>query len=353
MPPRAFLARWLGAGALLGDRGRLPPRLPRPADPGLPGGLGDRPPAGGGRALAGLVLGALAIAVLSMAIQWIAGGDPTGYGGQRQGIYARAGLSGGGLSRPPAGPSGWRARGTPPGSRRRRCGRSSTSRSPGWNAVYFLVGRNVGILPYFLPLLLGFLAFRGDRGRWAIPLAVAAAVARLPGAPAVQFLRRRRRSATATSCRSIRRSGSSPRGRSGWLERPGRRSSPSSPPPSCSRSGTSPPPIRVAENGEYRVRLRLRPALAPLRDHPERACPASRSAIGNGLWVKLLNHNVWRERQGGGLRIAGGSPVELLLGQPAAAPGHRRRARQQRPLAAPGRRSDEICARSCSSPTAP
>ncbi|MFL6291204.1 MAG: hypothetical protein ACJ759_09940 [Thermoanaerobaculia bacterium] len=35
-----------------------------------------------------------------------------------------------------------------------------------WNAVYFLVGRHVGILPYFLPVLLALLAARSDR--WAL-----------------------------------------------------------------------------------------------------------------------------------------------------------------------------------------
>jgi hypothetical protein len=40
-----------------------------------------------------------------------------------------------------------------------------------WNAVYFLVGRNVGILPYFLPVLLALLAARRDR--WALGLGAA------------------------------------------------------------------------------------------------------------------------------------------------------------------------------------
>jgi len=42
-----------------------------------------------------------------------------------------------------------------------------------WNAVYLLVGRNVGILPYFLPVLLALMAARGDR--W--PLGLGAALA--------------------------------------------------------------------------------------------------------------------------------------------------------------------------------
>ncbi|HLE83068.1 MAG TPA: hypothetical protein VJG13_01900 [Thermoanaerobaculia bacterium] len=47
----------------------------------------------------------------------------------------------------------------------------------GWNALFLAGGRHLGVLPYFLPLVLGFLAFRGERGRGAIPLAVAGAVA--------------------------------------------------------------------------------------------------------------------------------------------------------------------------------
>lgn len=42
-----------------------------------------------------------------------------------------------------------------------------------WNAVYFLVGRNVGILPYFLPVLLALLAARSDR--WALGVGAALA----------------------------------------------------------------------------------------------------------------------------------------------------------------------------------
>jgi hypothetical protein len=42
-----------------------------------------------------------------------------------------------------------------------------------WNAVYFLLGRNVGILPYFLPVLLVLLAAHKDR--WTLGLAAALA----------------------------------------------------------------------------------------------------------------------------------------------------------------------------------
>lgn len=44
-----------------------------------------------------------------------------------------------------------------------------------WNGIYFLVGRSVGILPYFLPVLLALAAFRPDRGRWWLIAAAALA----------------------------------------------------------------------------------------------------------------------------------------------------------------------------------
>ncbi|MEE8522980.1 MAG: hypothetical protein V3T72_03530 [Thermoanaerobaculia bacterium] len=46
-----------------------------------------------------------------------------------------------------------------------------------WNSVYFVIGRHVGILPYFLPLVLGLVG--GIRGwwSWSLVLAVAAASA--------------------------------------------------------------------------------------------------------------------------------------------------------------------------------
>lgn len=47
----------------------------------------------------------------------------------------------------------------------------------GWNVVFLAAGRHLGLLPYFLPLVLGFAAFQGERGRWAIPVTVAVILA--------------------------------------------------------------------------------------------------------------------------------------------------------------------------------
>jgi hypothetical protein len=44
--------------------------------------------------------------------------------------------------------------------------------------------------------------------------------------------------------------------------------------------------------------------------------PGDQVAMEGGLWVKLLNHNAWHAGRGTSLRIAGGAPVDLLLGSP-------------------------------------
>ncbi|HEY4596353.1 MAG TPA: hypothetical protein VIJ02_08140, partial [Thermoanaerobaculia bacterium] len=162
-PSRAFMVRWLGAGALLGIACLYRPVYLVLLIPALLAAWGT-PTGRRGRALSGLLLGVLAIAALSMGLQWIAGGDLTGYGGQRQGIYTNNAYPE--VSYPAAhwsdqvrheGNASWlQADAVRP---------EFNLRLLGWNILYFLAGRNVGILPYFLPLLLGFLAFRPDRGR--------------------------------------------------------------------------------------------------------------------------------------------------------------------------------------------
>lgn len=43
-----------------------------------------------------------------------------------------------------------------------------------WNIDYLFAGRHVGLVPYFLPFVLGLLAFRSDRISWATVLAICA-----------------------------------------------------------------------------------------------------------------------------------------------------------------------------------
>ncbi len=316
VPLRSFLARWIGAGALLGIAVVYRPVylvLLIPAFLAAAGSPADRR----GRALSGLALGALAVVVLSMGLQWIAGGDPTGYGGQRQGIYAHEAYPE--VEYPAA---RWSERVVREGNaswlQAAAVRPELNPRLAGWNVLYALVGRDVGILPYFLPLLLGFLAFQGDRGRWAIPLAVAAAVLAflvlrpfnfygggplgnryfLPLYPALWFL----------AARPVRG------GRSLWR--------PVLPLlaallafPFLGELWKQPTAYPIAESGEYRVVSPLARRWLPYETTQE-SVPGEQVAVGNGLFVRLLNHNAWGTGKGGGLRVAGGSPVVLLLGSP-------------------------------------
>jgi hypothetical protein len=308
-PPRGFLARWLGAGALLGVAVAYRPVYLVLLVPAFLAAW-EAPAGRRQRAVTGLAAGAVAVLILSMGIQWLAGGDPTGYGGERQGIYAARAYPA--VDFPAA---QWSARVA-------RAGSSSwlqaaavrpqlNPRLLGWNAVYFLFGQNVGVLPYFLPLLLGFLAFRRDRGRWAIPLAVGAAslaflVLRpfnfygggalgngyfLPLYPALWFLAGRPMRAAWAPVVALLAS------------------------PFVGPVWEHPAAVPLAENGEYRHVSTVARRWLPF-ETTQSGVPGDQVALGGGLFVKLLSHDVWPAGGGSGLRLAGGAAPELLLGSP-------------------------------------
>lgn len=99
-------------------------------------------------------------------------GTWSSYSGERHGYYAYTGFpleagAGGavaveGAVRPSA---SWTERLVPFGF---------DLRVSAWNLLYLLVGRHVGLLPYFLPLLLGFVAWRSSASSWALLGAFAA-----------------------------------------------------------------------------------------------------------------------------------------------------------------------------------
>ncbi len=171
VPARRTFWRFFLAGLLLAIPGSFRPfylALLLPAALAVPK---SRRAAGWG----GLALGALLLLGGTGALQWSAGGSFSGYGGERQGFYPRTGYPE--VDFPAAdwersihkwGNTSWTQDGAIAPSRDLKLW--------GWNAVYFFAGQNIGVVPYFLPLLLGLFAFSGDRGRWAIPLAVAVAV---------------------------------------------------------------------------------------------------------------------------------------------------------------------------------
>jgi hypothetical protein len=94
------------------------------------------------------------------------------YGGERQSFDSSTGFPEVDF---PAG--AWREKLAARGSNQWRPWIVPEAKLAGWNSIYFLAGRHVGVLPYFLPLILGFFAFRPGAGRWALPLAVLAAAA--------------------------------------------------------------------------------------------------------------------------------------------------------------------------------
>jgi len=308
-PEHHSLARWCGAGALLGVAVVYRPvylTLFLPAIVAAWGGPRRRRRA----AVAGLLAGALAVAGLSMGIQWLAGGDPTAYGGQRQGVYGQQGYPE--VDFPNAGWSQQVARHGNASWLQRQAVRPQLSlRLMGWNLVYVFVGRNVGILPYFLPLLLGFLAFQQDRGRWAIPLAVGAALVAflvllpfnfygggalgnryfLPLYPALWFL-------AARPVRIV------------WAPLVVLLASPFLAPLWADPTG-----YPVGADGQPRYVSSVARRWLPF-ETTQANLPGDQVAMEGGLWVKLLNHNAWHTGRGLSLKVAGGATVELLLGSP-------------------------------------
>jgi hypothetical protein len=122
--------------------------------------------------LSSLVLAAGVLVAVSFFANFGEGDAWTPYGGERQSFDSHSGFPEVELS-----PQSWKARIAAQGSRSWRPADELDARQSAWNVVYFLVGRHVGALPYFLPLLLGLLAFRRGEGRGALIAAVLVAAA--------------------------------------------------------------------------------------------------------------------------------------------------------------------------------
>ncbi|HYX24146.1 MAG TPA: hypothetical protein VFC23_08345 [Thermoanaerobaculia bacterium] len=158
--------RWLAAGALLGLVLMSRPfygALLLPAALAVPRGrrtLG----------IAMLVIGA-GLVVLSSGLANLADADAlTPYGGQRQSFDSTTGFPEVDL---PAG--SWTSQIAQRGDHTWKAQISYDRTQMAWNVLYFFVGRHVGILPYFLPLLLGLATWRRGEGRGMLILAALAA----------------------------------------------------------------------------------------------------------------------------------------------------------------------------------
>ncbi len=134
----------------------------------------------GSRRRAATALGAAFVTVTLVATlaNLAARGSWTSYGGERRSYYSYTGFP---LVDATAGD--WREQvaehGTHGWLKLETLEMGFDARQTAWNVVYYLVGRHVGVLPYFLPLLLGLVAWRRGEGRWALPLAAVCAAALL------------------------------------------------------------------------------------------------------------------------------------------------------------------------------
>ncbi len=160
--------RWAAAGLLLG---LVFASRPFYGTLLLPAALAVPPPVRR-LGLAMLAAGAVA-AILGSGLTHLAEADSwTPYSGERQSFDAKTGFP---LVNLP--PESWQQRGVGRGNRSWYPSDVVGPRLTAWNSLYFLTGRDVGILPYFLPLLLGLAAFRRGEGRGTLILAALAAAA--------------------------------------------------------------------------------------------------------------------------------------------------------------------------------
>jgi hypothetical protein len=170
---RSRPGRWVAVGVLLGIV-----ILSRPLYAGLllPAALAV--PRERRRVGIALAVGVAVLALLASGASLAARGTWTSYGGDRQSFYSYTGFPG---QDPAAGPWGEQIaeRGTHSWVKEETLEMGFDPRQTAWNVLYYLAGRHVGLLPYFLPLVLGLLAFRPGEGRWSLLFAVAAAAAAL------------------------------------------------------------------------------------------------------------------------------------------------------------------------------
>ena len=171
---RATVLRWMGVGALLAIVGfsrplYVPLFLPV---------VFALPKINRWQATVGLLIGSLGLGTGAAVVHRLNSEAWTSYGAQRRGFYSETGFPAVQIpveawseSLDDLGDAAWAE------------ARSLLKLPPmaaslwGWNGVYFTVGRHIGVLPYFLPLILGL--FGRPRGwtRWMLLVAVGISIA--------------------------------------------------------------------------------------------------------------------------------------------------------------------------------
>lgn len=170
--PRRAVWRWMSVGLLLtvvvySRPFYLPILLPA----FLAARALDRP---GRRALLATAAGTLLLVLASAAVHQALAGTWTSYGGARSGFYSHTGFPDVDFPR-----SAWNDKLDATGNRAWAApeemvrGKRLVPSLLAWNALYTAVGRNVGFLPYFFPLVLGFLGRPRGAARWSLVLAFA------------------------------------------------------------------------------------------------------------------------------------------------------------------------------------
>ncbi len=258
------------------------------------------------RALARLAAGGVAAALLLVGLAVARGAAWSSYRAERQSFQSPEGFPGVDFAA-----SEWRRIVDQRGSHQWRIDSTFEPRQTAWNVAYLLVGRHVGLLPYFLPLLLGLVALRADAARVALLLAAGATLAALlwirpenfwggggalanryflPLYPAFWFLAGRRRSALWPVAAAL---AALPWMLPLWIS-PAR-------------------PFVDARGGYGHVSAAAR-RLLPYETTQSHLKPSgSEDVIHGGLWVKSLSPVTRAEKAGERLRLRGAGAAELLF----------------------------------------
>ncbi len=204
------------------------------------------------------------------------------------------------------------------GSRHWRIASTFEPRQTAWNVAYLLTGRHVGLLPYFLPLLLGVVAMRRDAVSIGLLLAVVTSLAALlwirpenfyggggaianryflPLYPAFWLLAARPRPARIADPATVIWPLLLALAAAPWLL-------------ALWRSPAAP---FVNERGGYGYVSPAAQRLLPYETTQSHLKPSgSEDVIHGGLWVKSLSPVVRAEAAGERLRLRGSGPAELL-----------------------------------------
>ncbi len=312
-PRRRALLRWLAVGALLYLVTASRPFygvLLIPAALAVP-----RPQRKLG--LSALVLACVLLLAVSSFSNLAEGDDSwTPYGGERQSFDSSTGFPEVEL---PAGSASWKEQIAARGSRTWRAADEFDIRQSSWNAVYSLVGRHVGLLPYFLPLLLGIAGFRKGEGRGMLIVAAAIGIACflltrpfnfyggggaianryfLPLYPALWFAAGRPARAASWGGAVLAAALAAPFLWPLWAH---------------------PRAYFLDEHAGYRYVSDFARRVLPYETTQSHLKPSGQEDFVHGtLWVKPLTTNVRPEGDGSQLiRITGGDHAQILLGSPA------------------------------------